>query len=989
MERRILWLVAVCCVASCPLAAQDTVGTAGRAEVTLNGLWSYVLNQSDAQIPTSGWNIRRVPEIPMQSGTASVWYQHTLNIPSSWMVPGRSFFLKLEKAGHYSAIYWNGNLVANHFGQFSPFEADVTSFVVSGQNTIDIYVHKADTIYVRPGVNIDQSSCPHSNPDCIGNAYRAYAPNVTARNWVGIVGDITFSWRPAEHISDVFVQPSVRNWTLQAQIQATGASDTAMMQATVLDGGNPVLTLPPQSVTSGAATLSAPWTNPVLWGPSPYGQPKLYTLRTDLLENGAIVDSQYTRFGFRESWVSGKDILLNGKKLWFVGMYRSPLETIRYINDRRAQGQYLFIMESSGFNLLQWHWDDLGDPFLDVADEMGILVLGSFHCDGRPEIQSQVDDVTAWTDWMSSTAQEWMMARRKHASIVLWKPTDAAPPNVPTSSMQQIAAAAQALDSTRPFADLYPSNAAVDSWAQTVISKGSGTCDDGSYMTSLVAKDAKPLIEKELGLYSLSVPCVSQFFDTFYQKGFLAGISGMMANGLPLFNAQTFSPPWFSLSGPGNRPTSVKTIANWTRPWIATPSSMQFKGLYQAYVQPTLLQTSPTAGEYQASGLPAGAQTAFLAPAGGAAGDPAGVLVAEDGSGTAWFTVPQPGNYQLIYNAGNGDAITNVSVAGSSPYGFISLSPNPVTFPMQLVGSSTPASQVVLYNNQPSDLTISAIGVTGPNQSDFSQTNNCPATLPQSAQCTISVTFNPGAVGSRTAVLKVSDSAPGSPHAASLSGLGTLVFLAPNPLALGVQPEGTASPAQNLTLQNQSTAAVQIASISFAGNNPQDFSQTNTCPVAPATLGIGASCTIAVVFRPHLTGERSAVLNVVDTANPNTQTATLTGYGTYVSYSATSLDFGSQTQGTTSAPKIVTLTNIAKAPPLFITSMGVGGADPSDFAEVNNCPIPPNNLAQNKKCGISVTFTPTTTGPRTATIVINDTGGGSPQFINLTGTGTN
>ena len=990
MAPRVLWfaLTAMLSVISGPLVAQDAVGSADRAEVTLNGLWSYQVNQTQAQIPTSGWSTARVPEPPISDGTTSVWYQHTLNIPSSWMVSGRSFFLKLEKTGHYAAIYWNGQLVASHFGQFSPFEAAVTPFVVAGQNTIDIYVHKAAGAYIRPGVVNDQISCPRGNPDCIGNAYRAYTLDVTARNWVGIVGDITFSWRPTENLSDVFVQPSVRTWTLQAQIQVTGASPNATVQGTVLDGSTPVLTLPPQPVTSGTAMLSAGWTNPVLWGPSPYGQPKLYTMQTDLLENGTVVDSQYTRFGFREVWVSGKDIMLNGKKLWFAGMYRSPLELIRYVNDRRPQGQFLFIMESSGFNLLQWHWDDPGDPFLDVADEMGILVIGSFHCDGRPQIQSQVDDLAAWTKWMSSTAQEWILARRKHPSIIVWKPTDMAPPGVPRSAMEQISAAAQALDSTRPFAALYPGNTAIDAWAQVVMHQDS-TCDDGSYMTNLVANDAKPLMEKELGPYSLNTPCVSEFFDTFYQKGYLAGMSGMMANGVPLFNPQTFRPPWFSISGPGNRPTTETLLADWTSPWTATPYSMQFEGLYQTYVQQPLLQTSPTSGEYQASGLPPGAQTAFLAPVNGTVGIPEGILVAEDGSGTAWFTVPQPGNYQLIYNPGTGDVITNVTVTGPNPYGFVSLAPNPVTFPMQLVGSTTPTSQVVLYNNEPAALTISSIGVEGTNMNDFSQTNNCPAMLTQSAQCTISVAFTPSAVGSRTATLKISDSAPGSPHTTSLTGSGTLVLLTPNPLTFGDQSAGIASPAQNLTLQNQSGAAVQIASITFAGSNPGDFSQTNTCPVSPATLADGASCTIAVTFTPSLTGERAAVLNVSDGANPSPQTATLSGYGTYVSFSPTSLDFGVETLGSTSTPMTVTLANTAKSTALIIAGVGLGGANPTDFAETNNCPIAPNTLSAHENCKITVTFTPTDVGQRTAILAVNDTGGGSPQSISLTGTGSN
>lgn len=970
-------------VNSHPLFAQNAVGTALRAEVNLNGDWSYIFNQSDDQIPHSGWQTRRVPETPIADGSASVWYQHTLNLPQSWIVPGRSYYLKLEKAGHYAAVYWNGNLVSNHFGQYSPFEADVTSFVIPGQNTIDIYVHKADTIYVRPGANITQHSCPQGNPDCIGNSYRPNALSPEARNWVGIAGDITFSWRPTEHITDVFIQPSVQTWNLLAQIQAVGGSPTATVQATVLDGSTPVLTLPAQSITSGEAMLNATWTNPVLWGPSPYGEAKLYTLQTDLLENGTVVDTEFSRFGFREVWISGKDIFLNGQKLWFTGTYGEPLDLIRYVNDRRPQGQFLFIMESSGVNLLQWHWDDPGDSFLNVADEMGILVLGSFFCDGNLQ-DSQVDSVPAWTEWMISTAQEWITDRRKHTSIVIWRPVDRGPEGVPESNMQQIVAAAEALDPTRPFADTNPSPFPIDSFAQRVSFEGA--CYDGSTVVGRMARNTKPLLERELTNYQS--PCLSEFLDSFYQEGYLAGVSGMIANDLSLFNPQNFVPDWFSISGPGNRPQLVTSLANWTAPWTASSSGMELEGLYQAYVQPTLLQTSPTSGEYQASNLPAGAQTAFLSPANGNLGQPLGILVAEDGSGTAWFTVPQPGSYQLIYNPGTGDVITNVTVTPPNPYGFVSVTPNPVWFPMQPVGSNTPATQVALYNNEPFDLPISSIAITGTDVSDFTQTNNCPATLPRGTQCTVSVAFNPTAIGSRTATLAINDNAPGSPHTTSLSGAGSLVFLSPNPLVFGDQAMGSPGSSQNLTLKNQSGAAVAISSIFFSGNNPQDFTESNNCPVFPNSLGAGASCSITVVFTPTLSGPRAAVLNVIDNANPRPQTASLAGSGTFGSLSPGSLNFGSVKLGNKSASQTATLTNVSIYTPLLIAGIAVTGPNASDFTQTNNCPVEPNFVSPEKACTISLTFAPSAIGQRTATLAVSDSGGGSPQLVALSGTGT-
>ena len=52
----------------------------------------------------------------------------------------------------------------------------------------------------------------------IGNAYRGATDQDFQRNWIGIVGDIDLAWRPAEHIEDVFVTPSVRRHSLESKI---------------------------------------------------------------------------------------------------------------------------------------------------------------------------------------------------------------------------------------------------------------------------------------------------------------------------------------------------------------------------------------------------------------------------------------------------------------------------------------------------------------------------------------------------------------------------------------------------------------------------------------------------------------------------------------------------------------------------------------------------------------------------------------------------
>jgi len=70
---------------------------------------------------------------------------------------------------------------------------------------------------------------------------------------------------------------------------------------------------------------------------------------------------------------------------------------------------------------------------------------------------------------------------------------------------------------------------------------------------------------------------------------------------------------------------------------------------------------------------------------------------------------------------------------------------------------------------------------------------------------------------------------------------------------------------------------------------------------------------------------------------------------------------------------------------MSITSITLSGADPSDFAETNNCPF---SLNAGSFCTITVKFAPSVPQQLTATVSISDAGGGSPQTVALSGTGT-
>jgi hypothetical protein len=326
-----------------------------------------------------------------------------------------------------------------------------------------------------------------------------------------------------------------------------------------------------------------------------------------------------------------------------------------------------------------------------------------------------------------------------------------------------------------------------------------------------------------------------------------------------------------------------------------------------------------------------------------------------------------------------------VSLSGTGNGSAASLSPASLAFGNQSVSTTSTAQTLTLTNTGNAALSITSLTMTGTNAGDFAQTNTCGSSVAAGANCTISVSFTPSASGARSATLSIADNASGSPQTVSLSGTGTAAAasLSPASLAFGNQSVGTTSTAQTLTLTNTGNAALSITSLTMTGTNAGDFAQTNTCG---SSVGAGANCTISVTFTPSASGSRSATLSIADNASGSPQSVSLSGTGTAAgaSLSPASLAFGNQSVGTTSTAQALTLTNTGNAA-LSITSLTMTGTNAGDFAQTNTCG---SSVAAGANCTISVSFTPSASGARSAALSIADNASGSPQTVSLTGTGT-
>ncbi len=320
---------------------------------------------------------------------------------------------------------------------------------------------------------------------------------------------------------------------------------------------------------------------------------------------------------------------------------------------------------------------------------------------------------------------------------------------------------------------------------------------------------------------------------------------------------------------------------------------------------------------------------------------------------------------------------------GADEVAFIRLAPSALAFGNQQVGTSSTALSVSLTNLQAVALPISSVTLVGSNANNFAQTNTCGASLAAHASCSVSVTFTPSALGSRSASLQLVDGAGTQSVALSGSGVPPTASVAPSALGFANQQFGTTSAPLTLTVTNTGSGPLSVSAATLASSN--QFSATSNCT---APLALGASCTISVTFHPTTSGSanKSTTLTLSGASGavftPSTVALSGTGANPAGTTTPTSLTFTAQQVGTASAPRSVNLNNTGSVP-LLLLPFTVTGSGAADFAQTSSCGT---TVAVGASCSISVSFTPGSAGNRSATLNLPYTGGS--ETVSLSGTGT-
>ena len=315
----------------------------------------------------------------------------------------------------------------------------------------------------------------------------------------------------------------------------------------------------------------------------------------------------------------------------------------------------------------------------------------------------------------------------------------------------------------------------------------------------------------------------------------------------------------------------------------------------------------------------------------------------------------RPGTLTVTDDASGSPQTVSLTGTGTAPV--VSLSSPSLIFPAQIIGTSS-VQTVTLTNMGTASLNISGMTASG----DFSQSNTCGTTLGAGANCTISVTFKPLGTGTSTGTLSLSDDATGSPQAVALSGTGVVFTSGPHPPVVPPRPP---SP--------------------VPGQPPR-------APTVPPPAPVGGIGTEPIVRPPGVTvlpiqpPPVSVFGQPAYNASNSPQTVTSSGSGTAprVSFSAANLGFGNQALNTASAVQTETVTNTGTTN-LVISTVTLSGTNSSYFAKsADNCSG--TTLSPNSTCTVSVTFTPSSTGSHSASLIFSQQGSNNPQTVTLSGT---
>ncbi len=382
-----------------------------RFELDFNNNWKFNLgNVADAEqkgFNDSAWEDVELPhdfsisQNFFASGTEAEsgnlpggtgWYRKMFSMPAAFA--GKSIILNFDGAYKDTWVYVNGTLVGeNHYG-YNSFSFDISEYLTFNGTSANFIAVKV------------QNQLPSSRWYSGSGIYRDVTLTIVDKLHVDLYG--TYVTTPN------LATTNGADGTVNAQITLAndGAQKDVTVKAEILDASGAVVgTSATQEVTANAngkteVTLTPTLQNPNLWNSWDLGTPYLYTLRTTVLENGTAIDVYDTEFGYRWfNWDLDGGFSLNGTNL--------KIEGVCMHHDQGALGaaqtydsiyRQVAILKDMGCNSIRTSHGTPSDVFMEVCNELGMLVMNEFFDGWDMAKNSNTNDFSVYFDQTINTS---------------------------------------------------------------------------------------------------------------------------------------------------------------------------------------------------------------------------------------------------------------------------------------------------------------------------------------------------------------------------------------------------------------------------------------------------------------------------------------------------------------------------------------------------------------------------------------------------------
>jgi beta-galactosidase len=363
------------------------------------------------------------------------WYRKSFVLPQQYS--GKRITIQFEGVYMNSSVWINGHLLGTRPYGYSTFEYDLTPYIYTGTATNVI------------AVKVDNTQ-PNS---------RWYSGSGIYRNvWITVTDPVHIVYCGTAVTSSLINTTSAQiSANTKIQNHSTNAKTISVITS-VYDQSWHLLTTTVSNPIALAAGQDSSYTfnytipNPTLWSLS---NPYLYKIKTQLVDEQAVLDNFTTTFGIRTIalnsntgfWLNGTNIKLHG-----VCMHHD-LGSLGAAQNYRALERQVEILKSFGCNAIRTSHNPPTPELLEICDRLGLVVMDeSFDC---WEWGKTANDYGKYFDtWAQQDVQDWIQRDRNHPSVVMWSIGNEIPQQTDASGYtiaQNLIKWVHASDQTRPI----------------------------------------------------------------------------------------------------------------------------------------------------------------------------------------------------------------------------------------------------------------------------------------------------------------------------------------------------------------------------------------------------------------------------------------------------------------------------------------------------------------------------------------------------------